>query len=814
MRAAITRSTLAFTLAGVLGAFSTYGCFGGKALTDPTNVNPGTGFRPPQSQIAVVTLSPSSISGKPGDSTQITATMKDSSGAIVTDSAVAWTSTDSTVATVSANGRVKFWHRGRSWIGIRVGGLTDSVPTTVVAQSLATIQLSPTAISGVPGSSTQITAVLKDSTGALMTTPPTLSWSSSNTSIATVSSGGLVSLTKQGSATITASSSGVTSTVKATVTAPPVGPVATIALSPRAITGVPGNTTQVTAALSDASGNPVTGVTVTWSSSSTGVATVSASGLVTLVKQGTASITASASGVTATIGATVSAAPVASIGLTPTSISGVAGSTTQVTAVPKDASGNTVSGQTVSWTSSNASAANVSSGGLVTLIKQGTATITASDGSISATLGVTVSAPAIAAIMLAPATVSGVPGNAMQLTATAQDASGNPISGAAMTWSSSSSATASVSSSGMVTLVKQGTATVTVASGGKTATAAVTVNPAAAPAVASVSVSPTTASLTTGQSVQLTATADDASGNVITGAAVSWSSSSAGEATVSATGLVQALTAGTVIITATSGGHVATANVKVTAATTPPASGAGGANEPAGMQQQLNTGGITSLSDSHFTVTAGGGLSVVPGGTGWRITYTSSLEGGNAPVVFSTTDFANPGTGWLYQRFKIRFSTNFTASSNSGLKLNEPRTNYPGGGDDATENHVMYVSAWDVSPTRLSLALGLQGPNGHFADVNPQPASNPAAVLSTGDNAWHTVEIVFGPESTPGAGNGVYQSWVDGTQVANYSNIVWLAAGQTPGWPRIAFVPTYGGGTASPPATMYWDMDQLYVSTK
>jgi hypothetical protein len=269
-----------------------------------------------------------------------------------------------------------------------------------------------------------------------------------------------------------------------------------------------------------------------------------------------------------------------------------------------------------------------------------------------------------------------------------------------------------------------------------------------------------------------------------------------------------------VIITATSGGHVATANVKVTAATTPPASGGGGANEPAGMQQQLNTGGITSLSDSHFTVTAGGGLSVVPGGTGWRITYTPSLEGGNAPVVFSTVDFANPGTGWLYQRFKIRFSTNFTASSNSGLKLNEPRTNYPGGGDDATENHVMSVSAWDVSPTRLSLALDLQGPNGHFADVNPQPASNPAAVLSTGDNAWHTVEIVFGPESTPGAGNGVYQSWVDGTQVANYSNIVWLAAGQTAGWPRIAFVPTYGGGTASPPATMYWDMDQLYVSTK
>src|SRR3984957_1541358 len=67
MRAANTRPTLALmvALAGILGGFSTYGCFSGRSLTDPGNSNPGTGFRPPTSQVAAVVLSPSSIAGKP-----------------------------------------------------------------------------------------------------------------------------------------------------------------------------------------------------------------------------------------------------------------------------------------------------------------------------------------------------------------------------------------------------------------------------------------------------------------------------------------------------------------------------------------------------------------------------------------------------------------------------------------------------------------------------------------------------------------------------------------------------------------------------
>jgi hypothetical protein len=364
-----------------------------------------------------------------------------------------------------------------------------------------------------------------------------------------------------------------------------------------------------------------------------------------------------------------------------------------------------------------------------------------------------------------------------------------------------------------VTLVKQGTATITAASGSVTATAAVTVNAAAPPAVASVTVSPATAGVTVGQSVQLTAAAKDASGSVITGAAITWSSSSAGVATVSGTGLVQALAAGTVIISATSGGHVATANVTVSAASAGGGT-SGSANEPSGMSAQYNTGAITSFAQTGMTMISpstwtspyengeAANLSPVSGG-GLRVTYPSTLPGGYSPVRFMTPGFANQGTGWLYIRMQIRFSPNWTTNGNVDVKLAEPHTLYEG---DENDN----IDAW-VTGSQSVLITGTQGPG---ADHNLMP--NVGAGVITG-GAWHTIELLYGPESKSGAGNGTYQAWVDGTQVTNMSNVNWLAAGETPGWHELLFDPCYGGGNAHPPSSspgIYWDFNQLYIATK
>jgi len=315
-----------------------------------------------------------------------------------------------------------------------------------------------------------------------------------------------------------------------------------------------------------------------------------------------------------------------------------------------------------------------------------------------------------------------------------------------------------------------------------------------------------------GETTQLAATARDAGGSVLS-VGISWTTTDGSVASVSASGLVTGHAVGSATITATAGGVNGTAGVTVESG--PP----GGFHEPAGMATQINTGPITSTSIvsifSPSTMTAqgewSGNLSVVPGGTGLRVTYPTNLSGGYSPVRWGH-GVPSAGTGWYYQRMKVRFSPNWTLSGNIGLKFCEPRTQQTGSGQGANENHVISMSDFKTQSTHAWFMVLLQGPNGQARNLFEEPQFNPAADLNNGE--WRTVEVLFTPESTPGAGNGSYTGWVDGVQVAHYTNVQWLAAGNQIGWPYLLFDPTYGGGPHSPVQTMYWDLDQLYVSTK
>jgi hypothetical protein len=242
-------------------------------------------------------------------------------------------------------------------------------------------------------------------------------------------------------------------------------------------------------------------------------------------------------------------------------------------------------------------------------------------------------------------------------------------------------------------------------------------------------------------------------------------------------------------------------------------------HEPAGMVMQINTGPMSSIPSffsvfSPATPTAlgewSGNLTVVPSGTGLRISYPTNLSGGYSPVRFGMS-IRSAGTGWYYQRMRVRLPAGWTAGGNVAVKLFEPHTRQAGSGRGAEENHVVTVVPIS-SPQQAFLQLTLQGPNGHFANLGPQPAGNRAANL--GDGVWHLIEVLFTPESSPGAGDGAYQAWVDGTQVANYAKVLWLAPGNPVGWPYLLFDPTYGGGRHNPPYPVYWEFDQLYVSTR
>ena len=179
-------------------------------------------------------------------------------------------------------------------------------------------------------------------------------------------------------------------------------PVASVTVTPATASVQVGATVQLSAVLRDAAGNTLTGRTVTWSSSSSSTAAVSATGLVTGVAAGPATITAASEGKSGTSGVTVTVVPVASVAVSPASASLTVGGTVQLTATPRDGGGNPLSGRAVTWSSSNTAAATVSGVGLVTGIAAGSTTITAASEGRSGTATVSVTAPPVAGECAAP----------------------------------------------------------------------------------------------------------------------------------------------------------------------------------------------------------------------------------------------------------------------------------------------------------------------------------------------------------------------------------------------------------------------------
>ena len=180
--------------------------------------------------------------------------------------------------------------------------------------------------------------------------------------------------------------------------APPPTSQASVTVAPTTAALVVGQTTALSATVRDATGATVPGAVVTWSASDTTIARVSSAGVVTAVRAGTATITATRNGLSGSATVTVTAATVASVTVTPTTATVGIGQTTTLAATLRDAGGNTLTGLTVTWSSSDTTMATVSSGGVVTGVRAGTATITAARDGRSGTATLTVSANTLTTI--------------------------------------------------------------------------------------------------------------------------------------------------------------------------------------------------------------------------------------------------------------------------------------------------------------------------------------------------------------------------------------------------------------------------------
>jgi uncharacterized protein YjdB len=258
--------------------------------------------------------------------------------------------------------------------------------------------------------------------------------------------------------------------------------------------------------------------------------------------------------------------------LLPASVSVASGSQVQFSASGLMANGDSVA---VSATFS-ATGGAISAGGMYTAgSTSGAFSVIAAAqaknaGTVADTSQVTITAGSpvpVGSVVVSPATASVAVGATVQLTATTKDANGNVLTGRGIAWSSNATGVATVNSSGVVTGVAAGSATITATSEGKSGTAAITVTASAPPPVATVTVSPASASVAVGSTVQLTATTKDVNGNVLTGRTITWSSSATSIASVNGTGLVTGMAAGSATITATSEGKSGTSGISVTGGT-------------------------------------------------------------------------------------------------------------------------------------------------------------------------------------------------------------------------------------------------------
>jgi 6-phosphogluconolactonase (cycloisomerase 2 family) len=466
--------------------------------TSPQSVHlSGTGSATGLSALSVTPANPTIPLGR---QQQFAATgyFKNGSSADLTTS-VSWTSSAPTVATISnstgSQGLATSAKQGTTNITAMLGPISGSTKLTVIPPVLVSLAVSPTNAAVTVGKTLPIAALgtFSDGTSQLITT--SVSWGSSDNSIATVSQG-LATGIAAGKALITASVGSLVASTSLTVN--PVPSLVSITVSPQNALIFLGKTIQFLAlgVFSDGSSQDLT-ASVTWLSSNSGFATIShesgSQGLATGVAQGTVTITASAQYLglhnppfgTATL--IVQTPVVDSLSISQVNPSVQIADRLSLTAIGHLTDGSTkdVTKQ-VNWVSANSSVATVSDAlaapGVVTGITEGVATVTATIPffSISASTSVTVTFQQPAAVSIRPATVSIPLGDAQQFTAIVTFADGNSLDWTPnVLWNSADPTVAAFggSSLGRATSLGLGTTTVSALVGSVSGSAVLTVTP-------------------------------------------------------------------------------------------------------------------------------------------------------------------------------------------------------------------------------------------------------------------------------------------------------------------------------------------------
>lgn len=401
---------------------------------------------------------------------------------------VQWNSSAPTVAGVSGSGVVTARQQGAATISARFEFVTGSATVDVTAAQLTSIVVTGAPESLASGYSAQLVATGNYTDGSTADISNQVAWSSSQSTILRVSSSGVVTGLAQGTASVHAALSGITSNDAFTTVTSAV--LLTLVVSPEEIT-LPRGLTRSVAARGDYSDNQSADLTtsVAWQSQNPAVATVDSSGLIRGVSTGTATIVARRDGITSnTVTVTVTEAQLSSISITPTSLVIPRGVANKLTATGTYTDGSTqdISAQ-VSWLPANAAIATVSPTGIVTGANVGQTTVRASTGGVNSnTVTVRVTQAALTSLSITPQPVAVAQGRTQQMTATGRYSDGSTQNlSSAVSWRSSNPSIFTVNSAGLVNGVFLGEGTLSATLGSVTGTGVIKVE--TGPSIVSVS---------------------------------------------------------------------------------------------------------------------------------------------------------------------------------------------------------------------------------------------------------------------------------------------------------------------------------------
>ena len=517
------------------------------------------------------------------------------------------------------------------------------------------------------------------------------------------------------------------------------------------------------------------------------------------------------------------------------------GDTTRATATLLDYHNRPLT-RIVTWSTNNASVANVDSTGLVTGVAAGTAEITATRGlkSGSATITVTgigaTGTGSVASVAVSLAATSLSPGQTTQATATTYDSANNVLTGRTISWASSNISVATVSAAGLVTAVAPGTSQITATSEGKSGSAAIAVTTAQITNPGRVTDLKVIAIDSTGVTLSFTQV-DDGTGQPANydvryaPPPIAW-----GSATSTTTGTCAVPIVGTVIgsplsckvlgltpstaydfqliafrgtlnFNAVFGllSNVVSATTNASASPPPP-----GSVEPAGMTpiterpfSALNEAGWTDQASPYLTIVSDATAPKSPPGV-IQMLFPAGFLDGSSPAVSE----AVLGTRYrtIYVSFWMKYSSNWVGHDTGTNKI----LHFWVGGVNRIYNLVQGVGTGPLvaSVDVQGVITGGQydgGTNGKFA-----PNLGVPGIIPRGQ--WVHWEMVF-TGNTAGNADGTIEWWLDGAKLGSYGGVQFVSGNAL--WESMEWSPTWGGNSGiRVPADQYSWLDHIYISGK